>query len=101
LVTVSDHAEGIEESKRILGTELGLERGEAGGGGGLFRGGESSGGGDKGGADDRLHFDYFLFDCFRLLNCEDKVREPVLRSVTTNLQIENAETFKLNTVGYR
>ena len=55
LVTVGDHAEGIEESKRILGTELVLERRQAGGGGGLLGGGESSGGGDKGGGDDRLH----------------------------------------------
>jgi hypothetical protein len=62
LVTVGDQAEGIEESKRILGTELVLERLQAGGGGGLLGGGESSGGGDKGGKDGGLHhFDLFIY----------------------------------------
>ena len=51
-------SEGVEESKRSLGTELGLEGVQ--GGGGLGDGGrrEGGGGGDGGGKDNRLHFGY-------------------------------------------
>ena len=50
-----EHAEGIEESKRRLGTKLILEGGQRGGG--LGDGGrrEGGGGGDGSGEDDRLH----------------------------------------------
>jgi hypothetical protein len=71
LVTVGDHTEGIEESKRILGTKLVLERRKAGGGGGLLGGGESSGGGDKGGEDGGLHhFDLIYYISTGERNCD-------------------------------
>jgi hypothetical protein len=57
LVTVGNQAEGVEEAKRNLGTELVLE-GHVGGDrgtGGILGRGESGGGGDDGGDDDRLH----------------------------------------------
>ena len=57
LVTISDKAEGIEEAKRGLGTELTFE-GVEGRGGGLLGGrGESGGRGDEGGEDSGLHDD--------------------------------------------
>jgi hypothetical protein len=56
LVAVSNHAKGIEESKRILGSELTLESLQGGGGGSLLGRGESDGRGDEGCDDNRLHF---------------------------------------------
>mmetsp|Transcript_43718 Transcript_43718/g.91931 ORF Transcript_43718/g.91931 Transcript_43718/m.91931 type:complete len:246 (-) Transcript_43718:11-748(-) len=50
-----EHAEGIVESKRRLGTELILEGVELGGGLAGLGGGESGGGADKGGDDGGLH----------------------------------------------
>eukprot|EP00804_Cyclotella_cryptica_P028180 CCRYP_011040-RA/>CCRYP_011040-RA protein AED:0.21 eAED:0.21 QI:386/-1/0/1/-1/1/1/0/192 len=51
-----EHSEGIEESKRRLGTKLILESKEGGGClAGLGRG-EGGGAGDEGGDDGRLHF---------------------------------------------
>jgi hypothetical protein len=70
LVTVGDQAEGIEESKRILGTKLIIERREAGGGGCLPGGGESSGGGDKGGEDGGLHHFDFVYYLHGKRNCD-------------------------------
>ena len=60
LVGIIKKSKRIVESKRSLGTELGLE-GVKGGGGlaGLGRG-EGGGGGDGGGKDNRLHFGYWL-----------------------------------------
>jgi hypothetical protein len=57
LVTVGNHAEGIEEAKGSLGTELAIEAHVGGdrGTGRLLGRSEGSGGGDDGGDDDRLH----------------------------------------------
>ena len=57
LVSISNKSEGIEESKRRLGSKLILEGLQGGGGGGLLGRGESRGGGDKGGKDGGLHVD--------------------------------------------
>ena len=63
LVSISNQAEGVEESKRSLGTELVLEGVQGGGGSGLLGRSESSGGGNKGKGDNRLHFGcIWLFD---------------------------------------
>ena len=64
-ITVEE-SEGIEESKRGLGTELVLEGLDGGGGSSLLDRGESSGGGDEGGEDGRFHFEILFFD-----NCEN------------------------------
>ncbi len=64
-ITVEE-SEGIEESKRGLGTELVLEGLDGGGGSLLLNRGESSGGGDEGGEDGRFHFEILCFD-----NCEN------------------------------
>ena len=50
-----EHAEGIEESKRGLGTELILEGVEGGGGLANLGRGEGGGRGDGSGEDDGLH----------------------------------------------
>ena len=50
-----EHAEGIEESKRRLGTKLILEGGQRGGGLGNRGRREGGGGGNGGGEDNRLH----------------------------------------------
>jgi len=55
LAGIVEHAEGIEETKRRLDTELALESIEGGLGGSLGGRGESGGRGDKGGGDGRLH----------------------------------------------
>jgi hypothetical protein len=61
LVFTRKLSEGIEESKRGLGTEFALEgHGEGAGLDGLLRGGESGGGGNKGGDDGGLHDDQFI-----------------------------------------
>eukprot|EP00563_Minutocellus_polymorphus_P018217 CAMPEP_0197733688 /NCGR_PEP_ID=MMETSP1434-20131217/44034_1 /TAXON_ID=265543 /ORGANISM="Minutocellus polymorphus, Strain CCMP3303" /LENGTH=224 /DNA_ID=CAMNT_0043321075 /DNA_START=819 /DNA_END=1490 /DNA_ORIENTATION=+ len=49
LVGILKKAEGIEEAKGGLGTELGLEGLESGGGGALLGGGEGGGAGNEGG----------------------------------------------------
>ncbi|KAK1734408.1 putative chlorophyll a/b binding protein, partial [Skeletonema marinoi] len=60
-----EQAEGIEESKRRLDTELILE-GVQGGGGGLVLGrGESGGRADKGSDDGRLHDGCCIYDFMR------------------------------------
>ncbi len=62
LVTVSNKAKGIEESKRRLGTKLGLE-GHLGGdrsAGRVLGRGESSSAGNEGGKDGELHLLVFL-----------------------------------------
>jgi hypothetical protein len=51
------HTEGIEESKRRLGTELVLEGTKRGGGLASLGRGEGGSAGDKGGNDGGLHFD--------------------------------------------
>ena len=55
LVAIFDKTEGVEESKRRLGSKLALEGVQGSGGGGLLGGSESSGRGDKGGKDGGLH----------------------------------------------
>ena len=67
LITVSDHAQRIEESKRRLGTK-GILEGVQGGGldGRLLGRSESSGGGDKGGENGGLH-DVSVVDSFLLM----------------------------------
>jgi hypothetical protein len=60
LVAIGNQAEGIEESKRSLGTELVLEGLQGGGGGGVLGRGESCNRGDEGGDDNRLHFVFFF-----------------------------------------
>ena len=60
LVSVSNHAKGIEKSKRRLGSKFILEGLEGRGGGGLLGGGESGGGGEEGGENSRLHLDFIL-----------------------------------------
>jgi len=52
-----EHAEGVEESKRRLDTELILEGVEGGGGGLVLGRGESGSGADKSSDDGRLHVD--------------------------------------------
>ena len=52
-----EHAEGIEESKRRLGSKFVLEGIEGGGGLGYLGWGKGGGAGDEGGNDGRLHFD--------------------------------------------
>jgi hypothetical protein len=69
LVTISDHTERIEESKRSLGTKSILEGVQGGGSGGMLGGGESGGRGEKGGEDNSLHLVYYLFDD-RIEYCE-------------------------------
>jgi len=61
LVSIIEHTERIEESKRSLGTDLSLESLNGSLGGGLGSRGEGGGGGDKGGGDG----DYFFYK-FRL-----------------------------------
>mmetsp|Transcript_8667 Transcript_8667/g.18716 ORF Transcript_8667/g.18716 Transcript_8667/m.18716 type:complete len:222 (-) Transcript_8667:97-762(-) len=56
-VTIGNKVEGIEKSKRWLGTELVLESLEGGGGGGLVGRGKGGGRSDEGNEDSRLHFD--------------------------------------------
>ena len=56
LVTIGDKSEGVEESKRSLGSELVFEGLQGGGGGSLLDRGESNGRGDEGCDDNRLHF---------------------------------------------
>jgi hypothetical protein len=60
LVAISNQAEGIEESKRILGSELTFEGLQGGGGGSLLGRGEGDGRGDEGCDDNRLHFRNFV-----------------------------------------
>jgi hypothetical protein len=55
LITISDKAEGIEETKRRLGTELVLKSLEGRGGGGLGGRGESRSGSKEGGNNGELH----------------------------------------------
>ena len=70
LVTISNKAKGVEESKRRLGTKFILEGLQGGGGGGLLGRGESSGSGKKGGKDGGLHG--FFRCCLMAIkkNCE-------------------------------
>ena len=55
LVGTIEQAEGVEESKGSLGTELGLEGGEGGGGLANLGGGEGSGRAGKSSEGDNLH----------------------------------------------
>ena len=64
LVSISNHAERVEEAKRRLGSELVLEGLQGGGLGGLLGRGEGGGGGEEGGEDGKLHLD----------NCSKNVR---------------------------
>ena len=54
LVGVGEEAEGVEEAKGRLDTELGLEGLEGGGGGTLLGGGEGGGAGNEGGEGSKL-----------------------------------------------
>ncbi len=60
LVGVVEESKRIEESKRRLCTELGLEGVEGGGGLGYLGRSEGGGGGGKGGGNSKLHFGYCL-----------------------------------------
>ena len=55
LVRAIEQAEGIEETERGLGSELGLEGIEGRGGLGHGGGGKGSGGSRKGGEGDKFH----------------------------------------------
>ena len=58
LVSPVEHTEGIEATKRRLGTEFALEGHVEGRGGGLLGdGGESGGAGEEGGNNGKLHLD--------------------------------------------
>jgi hypothetical protein len=80
LVAISNHAEGIEESKRILGSKLTFEGLQGRGGGSLLGRGESDGRGDEGCDDNRLHFSSSIWKVdawnknFSWLDIESKIK---------------------------